>query len=222
MTTTSAPEPRTSSRSALLPVGALLLAAGACYLVGGVGYGMAAEYGMGLTEGGLWQLVLIGSLVVGPVWAALVLLLARITEQRLTAPGLVATGVALCFAAGGVGSVLGDAVHEDRQQATRQACRDGVADEMRELADAARPDASPYVAAPHGTPTGCMVDIAVTVGVTDTFGYVSGEVEELGYAPDGDDGWVRGDLRVRMRVQPPESEEGKDKEYFVAFYGERR
>jgi hypothetical protein len=222
MTTTCAPEPRTSSRPALLPVGALLLAAGACYLVGGVGYGMAAEYGMGLTEGGLWQLVLIGSLVVGPVWAALVLLLARITEQRLTAPGLVATGVALCFAAGGVGSVLGDEVHEDRQQATRQACRDGVAGEMRELADAARPDASPYVARPHGTPTGCMIDIAVPVSVTDTFGYVSGEVEELGYAPDGDDAWVRGDLRVRMRVQPPETEEGKDKEYFVAFYGERR
>jgi hypothetical protein len=208
--TTTAPE------NAPFLTGVALLGAVACYLVGGVGHGLAAEYGMSLTEGGLWQVVLLAAGVVGSLWAGLVLLLARWSGHRLSPLLVVAAGLVCCFLAGAVGSALGAAEHREGQQAAREACAGGVGRQMQEVADATRPAASLYVARPQGTPTGCLVDVAFPVG-TNARAHVARHIAPLGFVPAGERSWVRDDLLVRMHADGPDGE----KEYLVAFYGSR-
>ena len=219
MSTTTQPTARratSAADNAPFLTGVALLGVVACYLVGGVGHGLAAEYGMSLTEGGLWQVVLLAGGVAGSLWAGLVLLLARWSGRRLPALLVVTTGLVCCLLAGAVGSALGAAEHRDGQQAAREACRGGVGRQMQELADAARPAASLYVARPRGTPTGCLVDVTFPVG-TDAGAHVARHIEPLGFVPAGERSWVRDDLLVRMHAEEPDGE----KEYLVAFYGSR-
>ncbi len=94
-------------------VAVLLIGAGASYVVGGAGYGLAAEYGS-LADGGLWQVVAIGAVVVGSVWAALTLLLLHVNDRRANGFAVVVAAVAVCLAAGIVGGQVGSASHAER------------------------------------------------------------------------------------------------------------
>lgn len=200
----------------VLALGTLVLAGSAVYLVGGVGYGFAAEYGAGLFEAGLGQLVLLASVIVGGVGALLMALLLRVTGRRrpAAAPLLVAA-VGFCLVVGSGGTVLGGEEHERNQQAAAQACAAGVGATLRAFAVAARPPASPYRSTPQGTASGCMVDVAVPSTVTDPYAYVSERVEDIGFVPAPAESWRRDGLEVWMRADQPEG--GKD--YLVVFYG---
>lgn len=202
---------------AVLPLGALLLGAAARTLVGGIGYGVSRDYGLAPSKGGLWQLLLLAAAVAGATWAGLVAPLAHLVRHRLSGPRLVVFGVGLTFTAGAAGSVLGGAAHEDQRQAARSACRQGVAAEMREVADAARPPTSPYLARPQGTPTGCRVDVAVPADLADPAGYAAA-LAPMGFVASEDGTFERAGLLVTVRADAREG----GKEYLIAFYGRRR
>ena len=204
------------SRPPILALGTLVLAGAAVYLVGGVGYGFAAEYGGGLLEAGLGQLVLLASIVVGGIGALLMGLLLRVTGYRrpAAAPLLVAA-ILFCLVVGSAGTVLGGAVHERNQRAATQSCGAGVGAAMREFAAAARPPGSPYRSTPQGTPSGCMIDVAIPDTVTNPYTYVSGRVDGIGFEPAPAESWRRDGLEVWMRADQPEG----GKEYLVAFFG---
>lgn len=92
-----------------------LIGAGACYVVGGAGYGITAEYGS-LWGGGLWQVVVIGAIVVGAVWGGIALLLLHVSGAHANALVVVAAAVMVCFLAGVVGGQLGEAAHARAQE----------------------------------------------------------------------------------------------------------
>jgi hypothetical protein len=189
-------------RVRILVTVAVVLAAGGCYVVGGIGYGIALEYGMGL-GGGFWQVALAGSLVVGGAWTVLVLLTARLTGIRLRALPLLTVAVGVCFAVAAGGSVLGQAEHDSRAETARTACHEGVAAEMAALATETQPAGSPYRSRPQGTPDGCAVDIAVPSVLPDDRAYVAEHLAGAGFVPAGDT-WVRGGLTVWLRSESAE------------------
>jgi hypothetical protein len=212
----STPTSTDRGRRLFLALGTLVLAGTAVYLVGGVGYGFAAEYGGGLFGAGLGQLVLLASIIVGGLGALLMGLLLRVTGHRRPADApLLVAAVLFCVVVGSVGTVLGGAAHERSQRAAAQSCLAGVGAAMREFAAAARPPESPYRPTPQGTASGCMIDVAIPSKVTDPYGYVSERVEGIGFAPVPAESWRRAGLEVWMRADQPEGE----KEYLVAFYG---
>lgn len=93
----------------------VLIGAGACYVVGGAGFGIAAEYGS-LWDGGLWQVVVIGAIVVGAVWGGIVLVLLHVSGASAHPVGVVVAAVTVCFLAGVVGGQLGAAAHTRTQE----------------------------------------------------------------------------------------------------------
>jgi hypothetical protein len=110
------PPTRAEARlSPAMTVAVGLIGAGACYVVGGAGYGITAEYGS-LWGGGLWQVVVIGAIVVGAVWGGIALLLLHVSGAHANTLVVVAAAVAVCFLAGVVGGQLGEAAHAQDQE----------------------------------------------------------------------------------------------------------
>jgi hypothetical protein len=108
--------PRREARlSPVMTLAVGLIGAGACYVVGGAGYGITAEYG-NLWGGGLWQVVVIGAIVVGAAWGGIALLLLHVSGAGANAVVVVTVAVAVCFLAGVVGGQLGEAAHTRAQE----------------------------------------------------------------------------------------------------------
>ena len=188
----------------------------ACGLVASFGYGLTHDYGS--VSGGLWQVVLLGAVAVTLALGGAAAILRRfVAGRRGGGPALLAGFLLVTSAAGAVGCVVGARAYAADRAAERAACADGVRDVMVEIRDAARPAASPYVSRPQGTTTGCVVDVAVPLAITDDRAYVADHLLPLGFTLDDTGRWRRDGLVVTVEADRTELET----EYLLNFRGVR-